>query len=350
MWPRAKFCYGPVILMKPLADELVQRMSRLTALRSVDVAMENTRSNLDHLHKTIADLAASTVTPQSDSAIVIAAGPSLHLRNPVAQILDSGYSGDIICADGALPYCLRNGLVPDYVVTVDPHHGRIVRWFGDPDLNESNQARDDYFQRQDLDPHLGEDELARNSEVIQLVNQHGPNMKAIIATCISPRVTRRSLDAGMDLYWWNPLYDDVRDPESVTREVYNLNKAPCMATGGNCGSACWVFGNVVLQKKDVALVGMDLSYAPGTPLEKTQYYREIVELFGDEAPEAYIDVQNPYDQQVWFTDPTYYWYRDTLLQMAQDADCTTYNCTEGGILFGEGVEFTPLQKFLSERL
>ena len=337
--------------MKPLASELVQRMSQLTAVKSVDLALENTRLNLEYIERTIADLSPPSGSGDSDSAIVIAAGPSLHRRDPVGQILRSGYDGDIICADGALPYCLRNGLVPDYVVTLDPHPSRIVRWFGDPDLDAVGTATDTYFTRQDLDPHLGEDELARNQEVIQLVDRHGPDIKAIIATCISPAVTRRTLDAGMESFWWNPLYDDVSDPNSVTRRAYNLNKVPCMATGGNCGSASWVFANVVLKKKRIALAGMDLSYAPGTPLEKTQYYQEIVDLFGHKAaPDAYIDVENPYDHQVWFTDPTYYWYRETFLEMAKDADCLTYNCTEGGILFGQGIEFISLHKFLKPKI
>ena len=142
------------------------------------------------------------------------------------------------------------------------------------------------------------------------------------------------------------MYDDHSDPASVVREVYDLNKVPCMATGGNCGVSAWVFANVVLRKKEVALVGMDLGYAPGTPLDKTQYFKKAVELFGDNAPDAFVEVFNPHIQQTWFTDATYYWYRETFLRMLRDADCVTHNCTEGGILFGDGVEFTEFRQFL----
>ena len=48
-------------------------------------------------------------------------------------------------------YCLRNGVVPDLVVTVDPHAQRMIRWFGQPDLTDAELAEDDYFRRQDLD-------------------------------------------------------------------------------------------------------------------------------------------------------------------------------------------------------
>lgn len=330
--------------MKKLASELIGQMGRLTALKSVEVALENTRVNLQYPGRTISDLMAGN--GRSGSAIVIGAGPSLHRRDPVGQIKRLGYAGEVVCADGALPYCLRNGLVPDYVVTLDPHPTRIIRWFGDPDLDGTRLARDDYFRRQDLDPHLGEQESAKNRELIELVNKHGPKIKAIVAACVSPNVTRRCIEAGMELYWWNPLYDDIKDASSVSRQAYNLNKVPCMATGGNCGSAAWVFANMVLRKSEIALVGIDFGYAPGTPLEKTQYYKEVTELFGEKASEAYVDVYNPFLEETWFTDPTYYWYRETFLQMARNAECLTFNCTEGGILFGEGVEFTPLEQFL----
>lgn len=334
--------------MKRLASDLISRMSELTAVKSVDLAMANTRLNGDDLGRTIADLVDPSAGGRSGSAIVIAAGPSLHRANPVEEILSSEYDGPIVAVDGSLGYCLRNGLVPDYMVTLDPHPTRIVRWFGDPDLDQASAAADCYFTRQDLDPHLGVRELEHNRELIDLVNEHGPRIKAVIATCVAPRVTQRCLDAGMELYWWNPLYDDFKSPLSVSRTAYELNGAPCMATGGNCGSAAWVFANMVLGKREVALVGMDLSYAPGTLLRNTQYFEELEELFGEKAADAFVEVYNPHIDQTWFADPTYYWYRESFLEMARDSDCVTYNCSEGGIVFGEGVEFTPLSRFLRE--
>jgi hypothetical protein len=282
---------------------------------------------------------------RSEGAIVIAAGPSLHRKDPIAQILETGYDGTIICCDGSLGYCLRSGLVPDYLLTLDPHSTRVVRCFGDPDL--ASQDEDDYFRRQDVDPYMGIDEVARNRELIQLVNEHGRRIKAVIATSVSQGVTKRCLEAGMELHWWNPLFDDFDAPNSLTARVYHRNKVPCMASGGNVGSAAWVFAHAVLKKKEIAVVGMDFSYAPGTPLEKTQYHKEIVDIFGERTPDVYINVYNRYLKETWFTDPTYYWYRQTFLQMALETDCTTFNCTEGGILFGKRIRFIPLREFLA---
>lgn len=333
--------------MEPLARQLIKLMPELTATRSLEKAVANVERNRPHIRDTIADLAREACGQTQESAVVIAAGPSLHRTRSIATILESGYEGDIIAADGALGHCLRQGLVPDYVVTLDPLSVRICRWFGDPDL--ASRADDDYFRRQEMDPYLGIDEARRNRELIGLVNRHGPSIKAVICTSSTPEVTRRCLESGMELYWWNPMVDDVDRPDSITRKLYQMNRAPCMVSGGNVGTAAWMVASQVLRKREVAVVGMDLGYAPGTPIEKTQYYPELRELFGDRLREAIISVENPYLRETWFADPAYYWYRELFLQMAAGAGCVTYNCTGGGILFGKSVRWMPLGEFLSSR-
>lgn len=308
------------------------------------MGLNNARENSPYIRKTVLDLASKGTSRGNNSAIVISAGPSLHRRPVASSILASTYKGVIVAADGALGYCLRNGLVPHFVVTVDPHPTRIVRWFGDPALER--REHDDYFRRQDLDPALNRDEMARNQELIEIVNRHGPKIKAIISTSAPSAVTKRCLEAGMELYWWNPIYDDYYEPNSYTRRVHELTKVPCMATGGNVGTSAWVFAHSALRCRTTALVGMDLGYPPETPVENTQYYKELAELFGERAREALIKVYNPYLKQTWYTDPAYYWYRQNLLAMVRQAHCQTFNCTEGGILFGKGIRFMPLMEFL----
>ena len=332
--------------MRALASSLVERMPALTVQRSAARSLANAQDNRPYIERSILDPAVTAGRDGHPSALVIAAGPSLHLRDPVAQILKRGYPGVVVSVDGALGYCLRNGLVPHYVVVLDPHPSRVARWLGDPEL-ESREDDDDYFRRQDLDPYLGVDERRKNRELIELVNRHGPRIRAIVSTSVSMNVTRRCREAGMAMFWWNPLLDDVDAPESMTRRLHAANGMPCMVSGGNVGTAAWVFAHQVLGKREVALVGMDLSYAPGTPLENTQYYKEIAELFGPRAADAYVRVYNPHLKATWYADPAYYWYRQSFLEMARAAECVTLNCTEGGILFGKGVRFLPLKTFLA---
>jgi len=327
-----------------LSHSALDLVARATFKKTAEIGFRHAQENLPHMTRTILDLPKAEGS-QGSSAIVMSAGPSLHRRESVQRVRDLNYRGTVVVADGALGACLRAGLVPDYVVTVDPHPTWIIRWFGDPDL--ARRADDDYFRRQDLDPALNTREHERNEELIALVNQHGPKIKVIIATCVSPNVTRRCLQAGMPLYWWNPICDDYDDPASHTRRLYELSGMPCMVTGGNCGAAAWIFAKAILARDPVALVGMDLGYAPGTPLSKTQYYHELIKVYPEgQLEEAYVQVHNPHLNETWYTDPTYYWYRQCFLEVVQQAGWTAYNCTEGGTLFGEGIEFMALDEFI----
>lgn len=333
---------------RDLGQNLAGLLDDVTLEKCADVGVEHARINLDVGGKTLRDLKVDLSDRPLDSAIVMAAGPSLHRNDVALQIKQSGYDGLIISSESALSYCFRNGLVPDVIVTLDPHSKRIVRFLGDPDLSEDDLAEDDYFRRQDLDPALREDEISKNRALLDAVNTHGRSIRAAVASCASAPVVRRCVDSGMEIYWWNPLYDDPSQPDSVTRRVHDLNGYPCMNAGGNVGTACWVLAHSILGIQKIALVGMDLSYYEDTDYFNTQYYYELVDLVGeDRVAEAFIDIENPHLGKTWFTDPTYYWYRDVFLEMAADAPCTTYNCTEGGILFGEGVVFTTLAAFLN---
>jgi len=337
--------------MSNLAEKLACYMSEATVIKTGRLGLDNADKNRKYFDKTIDDLPDINHLEPEGAAIVIVGGPSLHRKNSVAKILASGFTGDIVVADGSFGHCLRKGLIPDFVITLDPgaldRSYRMVRLFGDTKMDKG--LEDDYFLRQDLDPGHHQDQIRYNRETIELVNRYGSKIKLIISTSADISVTERCVESGMELYWWNPIYDDYDKPESLSRELFESNHIPCMLTGGNVGTAAWIFTHAILKRKHVALIGMDFGYAPGTPFLNTQYYRELVALFGDRAPEAYTQVHNPYLNETWYTDPAYYWYRQIFLDLAKDANCITYNCTEGGILFDEPVRFITLTEFLTER-
>ena len=327
-----------------LSEKQLKTLSDVTFKKTASIGLKHAQENVPYDKRTVKDLKKSVDVKKGDVSLVISAGPSLHKRKSLDTVKSTTFNGNIVAVDGSLGHCLRSGIVPDYVITVDPHPDRIIRWFGDPRLAE--RPEDDYFRRQDLDPALNRDEIARNHELIDLVNEHGPHIKVIISTSVNPEITRRCMDAGMELFWWNPIYDDYEEEDSLTRQIYQMNKVPCMATGGNCGTSAWVFSHAVLESRATILVGMDLSYPPGTNVVNTQYYEILLEFMPDGPEKGLIEVTNPYLKETWLTDPAYYWYTTNFLNMAKDAFCKTYNCTEGGILFGEGVEFAPLRETL----
>ncbi|KJU81350.1 protein containing DUF115 [Candidatus Magnetobacterium bavaricum] len=328
--------------MKPLSDTELDMLTKATLLKTAEVGLKNAEDNQPYIGKTINDLKKELAGRPKKPAIVISAGPSLHRKKSIETIKKVAGSFYIIAVDGALGHCLRNGLVPDFVITVDPDQYRIIRWFGDTKLNE--RPKDDYFRRQDLDPSLNTDENSRNDELIELVNKYGSGVRAIISTSVTVDITKRCLQAGMSLYWWNPLYDDYEKNNSISRKVYQMNRVPCMVTGGNVGSSAWVFAHAVLTSTNVIVVGMDFSYPPGTDVFRTQYYTVLKDIFPDDPSHGLIAIHNPHLDQTWLTDPGYYWYSSCFRQMASHASCTTYNCTEGGILFGDGIIFSGLEE------
>ncbi len=330
-----------------LARKLIRRMDRLTWDRHGRMALDNAAQNKAHLGRgrSLVELRDAPIGA-GDSAIVVAAGPSLRRRDPAPSIRASGYAGAVVATESALYYCLRNGIVPDLVVTVDPHTTRVVRWFGDRRLNEAALERDDYFARQDQDLAFGE-EMRTNAEILELLDRHGPDIRIAVSTSASQAVVERVLESGMQIYWWNPMFDDPDAPDSITAKLQRDNGLPCLNAGGNVGTACWVMAGAVLGKGHVALTGVDFGYYDDTPYERTQYYREAVDLVGEENLDAlFIRIHNPHVGAWFYTDPAYMWYRQCFLEMAAEPGCKTYNCTEGGILFGDGVETVPLKEFL----
>ena len=282
-----------------------------------------------------------------NSAIIISAGPSLHRKNIINRIIESKYRGTTICVDGSYISCIKAGLIPNYVLALDPHPKRVVRWFGDHDY-EKNKENDDYFDRQDLDIDFRNNSVVENQSNINLVNKFAKKTKAIVSTTVSKNVTNRIKEANFPDYWWNPLVDNPNIKNSITKRLYKINNLPCMNTGGNVGSAAWVFASEILKIKKIALVGMDFGYYSDLPYEKTQTYYELVNFIGEKKliNKCFKKYIFPLNDEEFYTDPTYYWYRKNFFELLKKSNAKTYNCSEGGVLFSDLLECIHLDKFL----
>ena len=326
-------------------------MARLTDARIGEAALANARENSRTLatgEHSIAALRGEHFGRPS-RAVVVAAGPSLHRTHSLQRLADCGFDGIVIATDSALLRCLRSGIVPDLVVTVDPHDPSIVRWFGDPELDAAALAGDDYVRRQDMDD-LFHDELRTNRELMRLMDRYGPRLRIAMSTSAGPRVVRRARECGMSIYWFNPMLDEPDDPKGRSRTLMALNRLPCINCGGNVGSACWMIADAVLGVEQVALLGIDFSYYDGTAYRNTQYYHEALDLVGAERIDAlFVRIFNPHVGAWFYTDPAYLWFRNVFLEMVRDASCATWNCTEGGILFGEHVRCASIEAFVAAR-
>ena len=292
--------------------------------------IENSLKNRPY-HKSIRD-----IKPGGPSALIVSAGPSLYRERILENI--SGYQGLIICIDGSYIRLLKAKIKPNYVLTLDPHPTRMVRWFGDYNL-ERNLEGDDYFSRQDLDIAFRDSSVEDNKKNIELVNRMGKNQKLIICSTSPQNLVSRVKQAGFDLYWWAPLVDDP-EKDGLTRELIKSTGLPAMNTGGNVGTAAWVFAHSVLKIKNIAVVGMDLGYYKDTPREQTQTWHQLKDRpdIGELFPEfGFGD---------FYTDPTYYWYRQNLLDLVQASGSTLINCTGAGTLYGPGIKVMDIEEWL----
>lgn len=310
----------------------VNPIARATYQKFLPLWLRNAARNLPHAldGQSTLDLVPAEARSNAASlgpAIVLGAGPSIHTQSHIAMIRDSGYRGVLVASDRILSSCLRESLVPEYVISVDA--GReIADFYTDP-----------------------------------LIKKQGSKIRAVLGITVDPEVTNRCNEAGMEIYWWIPVIDDYRDRASATNVLRLMTNSerhpvglPCMVTGGNTGASAWVFTFSILHRSPVALVGLDLGY--DASIEESQYYNELLaRASGDASMVKFMldkyKVYNPHLHRTYVTDPVFAWYRENLLQMArqvpiwEDGPVKTINCTEGGTVFGPGIEVMPLSQFLT---
>jgi hypothetical protein len=327
-------------------EELVSSITSIgQKWHATDIVL-NSKKNSNKIKKTISQVERDHVSERK--AIVISAGPSLHTGDILPKIAALGEERPLLVAiDGSYVKCLRAGIVPDYVVTLDPHPTRMVRWFGDPNF-EKNSFRDDYFSRQDLDIDFREESTKRNNENILLVDEYASRSRLIISVTSPSNLVKRAFEAGFEMFWWTPLVDDPELGDSLTSKMYGYTKCPALNTGGNVGTAAWIFAKFWLEVEKVAVVGMDLGYRLDLPHTQTQTYYELQKKLGvEKVPDEYFPViDNPHTKSSSYIDPTYQWYLNNFLEILSNTGESVYNCSGDGNFFGQGVHWSALEDFL----
>ena len=262
------------------------------------------------------------------SAIVVGRGPSLFKHKHCEQLRESGYGGLIIASDGALTPLLDAGVVPDIVVSVD----------GSPVIKK-------YFEH----PRL---------------KKYGNKIKWIVTVTVSNEVFQTAKKAGMQIYWFNPMFDDWRQNESWTRLQVLMSRTdkfpmgvPRANAGGCSGNCAWILAMSLFKTAPVCLIGMDAGYPEGTKLEDTQYFSSVLkEAKGDVGiiKRAYKHFYHPTFRTKSFCDFVFYHYRQAFLEMQQSTPIWyrhyggTINATESGTLFGPGIKCMYFKEFLSK--
>lgn len=263
------------------------------------------------------------------SAIVIGAGPSIKENQHLKTLYDSHYKGSIICTDRMLIPCLKNGITPDnfpqfYVVTIDP-------------IQEISKFYDD-----------------------SIVKKYGKKILGVLSTCTSPEVIEKCKENKVKIYWVHPLIDDYRKTSSInkimnmmTKSIKNPKGFPGIQTGGNSGTASWVFSWAILGKSPSALIGINFGYSKNDLVEETPHYKEFIEISKHNeknTKKLYKKFYNPDLKCEVMVDPIFDYYREAFCDLVQRTPSwiKTINATEGGSLFGKGIKNMKFSNFLKK--
>mgnify|MGYP001618136739 FL=1 len=312
------------------SEEMIQKSTRENLLKTW---CENFGENLSSIKQ--GDTIAALVPEEAKKdpfcvlgpALVVGRGPSIFRNKHLELLAEKGFKGTVIATDGALLECLRRGVVPQYVVSVDGNREKIVQWYDDP-----------------------------------LVDRHGSRITAILCCMVAHNVVERIEKAGMPYCWFNPQFDDWRKNDSFTRIQMLMtaterhpNGCPNVGCGGNAGTTAWVFAWALLRRSPVGLIGIDMGYYADTPLEETAYYRQLMAGTKGDAglvSQAYSKMFNPYFNVEVMTDPVFRQYRASWLRLLKDIPpmIRTVNCSEGGCFFTDDrsvpLEYMKLSEFL----
>jgi len=302
--------------------------------------IDNIAANLDKIRSDhdIMEL-AETEKANGGSAIVISGGPSVRKDNfrQIQTLAESDYKGTTICADSVLYQVLKNGITPDYVVSIDSQ--KEVSSFFDHDIVRENMGQ---------------------MRLVSLVSVH-PN----------------AVDKwGGELYWAVGTISEKIFP-NVTHTLHLLSKKTAVHTGGNVGSFGWILSKI-MEKTPTVLMGMDFSYPSSTNIATMDYFPNYCQNLGGivhynkgggvervEFPSnpdmdyiktikgLYKGGRNPFFGGRYMADPVWRNMKKSFMGILRHTIKTkgeelakTINCSEGGALYGKGIEQMYLEEFL----
>lgn len=188
--------------------------------------MDNLAENLPAIRP---GLDAQDLPKRGDPCIVIGAGPSLSAYKHLNILKRSGWNHTILSCDKVLGDCVRRGITPYAVATVD----------GSPKINA-------FYNRHD-------------------VKRHASEINGLFNVLSHPSVTKTWREAGGKTYWFISMLDEPDEKSkqismrSLTSIMYMLTKQKGLISGmGNVGAFLW---NVAcaLECDPIILVGFDFS-------------------------------------------------------------------------------------------
>ena len=268
--------------------------------------------------KSVSDIVPeeSQLEPNKDlgSAIIMGRGPSIFTLKHLEKLAASDYAGALFLSDGILIDALKKGVTPDkfpdfYILSVDGNREKIWKWYDDP-----------------------------------LVDQYANKIKFILNSTVAHNVYERIKKAGGEVYWFNAMMDYWPGQESVTRVMSASLRSPRrpnglvrIATAGNAGASLWIQACSIFRRFTIGLIGLDMGYADGTPLEQTYYYDKLFKAVQGNmefVKAQFSTMYNPDFKCMVLQDPIFKHYTSSFYEMLATGQrvVKTYNSSHGALV------------------
>ena len=236
-------------------------------------------------------------------ALCLAAGSSLELH--LDEI--NKFKGVIISCERNLVPLLEEGIVPDYVVSIDG--SEILTQFIDHPL----------------------------------VDKYAHLMTGVFANTAAPSTISRW--PGKKIFF-NAWLDDRNEAKSISMVLQEITRKATMHTGGHCGATLW-FLAYYLQASPIVMLGLDLAYPTTIPdLSHTQLWDGVKHLSEQEILDHYRRETNPFGEEI-ITDYVFDGFKDVWLSWIKEmTEYETIQCSDYTILHQQPLKTMTFKEYL----
>ena len=307
-------------------EEKIERIFTKNAIdRYYDEWIKNFSFNLNNINNesSVRELIPKKNKSKS-SSLIIGRGPSIKKNNHLEILSKSNYKGTILCTDGSLIEVLKAGVTPDkferfFVITIDTQE-RQKKSYDDP-----------------------------------IVKKFGNRINCILSSTVSPETYKIIKKSKMKIFWLHTLVDYDGGKSSfnyiasiMTKTEKNPKGLPAIQTGGNVGTSAWIIAWNILKSSHVGLIGIDHGYYTNKRTSDDHYLPKNKD--SKNFRKAYPKIYNPINDVTCIQDPIFQYYSNALKQFILKTSkiVKTINATEGGTIFGKGIECDSLKNFLSK--